>query len=85
MLNQYDYWFELAYTKRAGLAGNANVLADTIINVSRTATTVPTTVSTFAIPRVVASNVPAVPFNVADPVGTATRGGNSCLPPKGTP
>jgi len=82
-LGQYQEFYELAFTKRPGLTGTDNALADGIISVSRNAATVPTNPSTFAIPGAGAANIPNVPISTADPVGLGTRSGDSCRPAVG--
>jgi hypothetical protein len=75
----YDYWFESSFSKRPGLAGNANALADFLIARARAVAGIPgTSASAFAVPGV-SGNSPVLPVAAAGtPVGIGTKGGNSC-------
>jgi hypothetical protein len=75
----YAYWFETSFTKRAGLAGNANSLADLLINRARAVAGIPgSSASAFAVPGV-SGNSPVLPVAASGtPVAIGTKGGNSC-------
>jgi hypothetical protein len=75
----YDYWFETSFSKRPGLAGNANSLADLLISRARAVAGIPgTSASAFAVPGV-SGNAPVLPVAASGtPVGIGTKSGNSC-------
>ncbi|MEO8019347.1 MAG: substrate-binding domain-containing protein [Pseudomonadota bacterium] len=75
----YAYWYETSFSKRPGLAGNANSLADFLIARARAVAGIPgTSASAFAVPGV-SGNAPVLPVAAAGtPVGIGTKGGNSC-------
>jgi hypothetical protein len=75
----YRYWSETTFAKRAGLAGNPNLMADLLIARARAVAGVPSTsASAFALPGV-SGNIPVLPVAaVGTPVGIGTTGGNSC-------
>ena len=75
----YPYWFESSFSKRPGLAGNANTLADLLISRARAVAGIPgTSASAFAVPGV-SGNSPVLPVAPAGtPVGIGTKSGNSC-------
>jgi hypothetical protein len=75
----YSYWFESAFAKRPGLAGNPNTLADLLISRARAVAGIPgTSASAFAVPGL-QGNSPILPVATSGtPVAVGTKGGNSC-------
>jgi hypothetical protein len=79
-LGSYDYWFELAFSKRDNLASenpNGDAIATLIVDRAQLASTIPSA-SASAIALNNGLNTVALPVDVSQPVALTSKAGNSC-------